>query len=63
MASSKINTPTRTIVPAVRKHNISLITAINIHGIVFHETITNYNVNSNVFFEFLKRLFYKIVSI
>ena len=60
MVRSKINTTDRVIIPAVRWRNISLIVVINIRGIVFHETITNYNVNSNIFCEFLKRLFQKL---
>lgn len=59
-ARSKINTPARVIVPTVRGRNVSLIAAINIQGIVFHQTIAHSTVNSNIFCDFLRRLFEKL---
>jgi transposase len=57
---SKVNTPARVTVPAVRGRNVSLIAAINTQGIVWHEVITHSTVTSTIFCDFLGRLFQKL---
>lgn len=60
MARSKINTPAKVILPTVRGRNISLIAAINIEGVIFHQIITQSNVNSKIFCDFLHELINKL---
>lgn len=59
-ARSRVNTPACVTIPTVRGRNVSLIAAININGIIFKEIISNSNVNSNIFCEFLRNLFVKL---
>ncbi|XP_032949789.1 uncharacterized protein LOC117015302 [Rhinolophus ferrumequinum] len=57
---SKVNTPACVTMPMVRERYVSLIVAINIQGIVWHEVIAHSTVTSNIFCEFLQRLLQKL---
>lgn len=60
MARSKINTPARVTVPTVRGRNATLIAAMSVDGILYHEVINYSTVTSNIFCGFLRGLFQKI---
>nr|XP_019569667.1 PREDICTED: uncharacterized protein LOC109435920 isoform X2 [Rhinolophus sinicus] len=57
---SKVNTPACVTMPMVRERNASLIVAVNIQGIVWHEVIAHSMVTSTIFCEFLQRLLQKL---
>ena len=57
-----MNTAARVVVPTVRGRNISLIAAMNIEGMVYHEVIQQTNVNASIFCEFLIKLFEELAK-
>jgi len=59
-ARSKRNTEAHVIIPTVRGRNVSLIGAMNLHGIIHKKIITNCNVNASIFIQFLDELFQKL---
>lgn len=61
-ARSKVNTAAHVIIPTARGRNVSLIAAMNFHGIIHRKVIPNSTVNSNIFVTFLNELINKLAK-
>ena len=59
---SRLNTPAHVIVPTIRGRNVSLLAAMNIHGIIDSQVISSSSVNSTIFISFLDGLFHKLAE-
>ncbi|XP_037808318.1 uncharacterized protein LOC119601452 [Lucilia sericata] len=61
-ARSRVNTAAHVIVPTVRGRNVSLIAAMNIHGVLHKKIVANSSVNTDIFTHFLEELFNNLVE-